>query len=287
MTRPRPDSEPGGRPGASTSVAFLHGHPDDECILTGGTIAALARQGHRVYVIFATDGAEGELPTGVTRKELGALRRREAAESVAVLGAADPLFLGYPDSGVRPVTKPGAPVPFALLNPVAVATALVAQLNALGVTALVGYDHHGNYGHPDHVQVHRVAQMVASLAPQVSVTQVTINRDHIQAVLDADTHRGWVPPPELDPQSPGLDGNGNGEPASVITQAVDVSQFRELKRRALSKYRSQPIYGQAYLELSRDLFGAFFDREWFIDITTQSPPGGLVSSLLNPTSDSG
>src|SRR5581483_1143638 len=81
----------------ATIVAF-HAHPDDEALLTGGTLARLAAEGNRVVIVVATDGVMGAAtgPDGQTR--LAELRA-----SAAVLGAARVEHLGYADSGHGPL----------------------------------------------------------------------------------------------------------------------------------------------------------------------------------------
>jgi LmbE family N-acetylglucosaminyl deacetylase len=87
----------------ATVVAF-HAHPDDEVLLTGGTLARLAAEGHRVIIVMATDGVVGRLPGPGTRTRLDELR-----ESASVLGAARVEHLGYADSGHGPVLFPDPP----------------------------------------------------------------------------------------------------------------------------------------------------------------------------------
>jgi LmbE family N-acetylglucosaminyl deacetylase len=83
----------------ATLVAF-HAHPDDEVLMTGGTLARAAAEGHRVVVVVATDGVLGEVPAG------GSPRMAELRASAAVLGVARVVHLGYADSGNGPVLYP-------------------------------------------------------------------------------------------------------------------------------------------------------------------------------------
>jgi LmbE family N-acetylglucosaminyl deacetylase len=89
----------------STVVSF-HAHPDDEAQLTGGTLAKLAAEGHRVVIVVATDGSL------TARKHDGDNvpdRLAELADSARALGVAQVEFLGYADSGHGPVLYPDPP----------------------------------------------------------------------------------------------------------------------------------------------------------------------------------
>ena len=84
------------------TAVFFHAHPDDEALATGGTMALLADQGHRVVLVVATNGEEGEPVDGVLAEgeALGDRRATEVAEAAAILGAARVEYLGYRDSGM-------------------------------------------------------------------------------------------------------------------------------------------------------------------------------------------
>jgi LmbE family N-acetylglucosaminyl deacetylase len=95
-----------------TLVSF-HAHPDDEAILTGGTIARAADEGHRVVLVFATRGELGEMLDGVSRttSELGEHRSGEAERAAAALGVARVAFLEFHDSGMA-ATRRTTPTAF-------------------------------------------------------------------------------------------------------------------------------------------------------------------------------
>ena len=84
------------------TAVFFHAHPDDEALATGGTMALLADQGHRVVLVVATNGEEGEPVDGVLAEgeALGDRRATEVAEAAAILGAVRVEYLGYRDSGM-------------------------------------------------------------------------------------------------------------------------------------------------------------------------------------------
>ena len=84
------------------TFVFFHAHPDDESIATGGTMASLASEGHRVILLVATKGEHGEVADGFldAGETLGERRVKETRAAGEVLGAAAVEFLGYVDSGM-------------------------------------------------------------------------------------------------------------------------------------------------------------------------------------------
>ena len=84
----------------SRTVLAFHAHPDDEALLTGGTLAKAAAAGHRVILVTATDGGLGLTSSAYPRERLGEIRLAELRASAAALGAARVEWLGYADSGL-------------------------------------------------------------------------------------------------------------------------------------------------------------------------------------------
>src|SRR5579863_299132 len=84
------------------TAVFFHAHPDDEVIQTGGTMAKMAADGHRVVLVTATRGELGEVPDGLLApgETLAERRAVELAEACAILGVARHEYLGYRDSGM-------------------------------------------------------------------------------------------------------------------------------------------------------------------------------------------
>src|SRR5262247_2787515 len=85
----------------ATLVAF-HAHPDDETIIQGGSLAKAVAEGHRVVIVYATDGEHGEVPDGLLAEGESLVERRrvEAARSAVALGTSRLVWLGYGDSGM-------------------------------------------------------------------------------------------------------------------------------------------------------------------------------------------
>ena len=148
-----------------TLVTF-HAHPDDEVITTGGSMARAAADGHRVVLVLATGGELGEVAPGVLDEgeELAARRAIEVARAGEILGVARIAFLGYRDSGMAGEPTNTAPGAFAAAPVEEAAERLAAILREEDAEVLTIYDENGNYGHPDHIQVHRVGARAGELA---------------------------------------------------------------------------------------------------------------------------
>ena len=180
------------------TIVFLHAHPDDECLISGGTIAKYAASGHRVVLVTATDGRHGEKPAGITTPEqLLERRREELAKATAVLGVARHEWLGYVDSGMTGWPQNNDPGAF-IRSEVDEAAARLSRIvdderKRADRLVLIGYDWHGNYGHPDHVHVHKVARRVREVSRIDDFFEVTLNRDFYVVAFEWSKNNGGDP----------------------------------------------------------------------------------------------
>jgi len=243
----------------ATLVCF-HAHPDDESIATGGTIARAADEGHRVVLVFATRGECGEVPEGFLDdgEELGHRRERETVASAAVLGAQRVEFLGYRDSGMTGEPTNEDPRCFWAADVEEAATRLARVLAEEQADALTVYDDHGGYGHPDHIQVHRVGHRAAQLAGTPRVYESTMNRDHLHRLMAAAQESGV----EIDDDD--VRDDSFGSPASIITTTVDVRDWVERKRESMRLHASQIAEESFFLAMAPDAFREVFGWEWYI-----------------------
>ena len=170
-------------PMPGTLVSF-HAHPDDEAILVAGTLALAADAGHRVVLVFATRGDLGEVDDGVLEasEELGDRRADEARRAAEVLGVARVEFLGYGDSGMIDTPTNDAPGSFWTADVEEAARQLAAILEEEDAEVVTAYDERGGYGHPDHIQVHRVGVRVAELAGTPRCYAATVSRQYFQSL---------------------------------------------------------------------------------------------------------
>ncbi len=174
----------------SFTLVSFHAHPDDEALLTGGTLARAAAEGHRVVIVVATAGEAGltERPD-----DLAARRVQELQASAQALGCARVEVLGYGDSGSGPETPRDAArdrARFADVDPWEPAERLAEILREEHADVLTVYDARGGYGHPDHVQVHRVGVLAAQLAGTRVVLEATVDRVLLQRAAGL---MSWIP----------------------------------------------------------------------------------------------
>jgi LmbE family N-acetylglucosaminyl deacetylase len=247
----------------STLVCF-HAHPDDESIATGGVMRRAADEGHDVVLVVATRGEEGEVDDGfLTDGELlGERRVEETLASAAVLGVKAVEWLGYRDSGMIGTPTNDDPECFWRADVDEAAARLASILRAHQCDVLTIYDSHGNYGHPDHIQVHRVGARAASLAGVSEVFEATMNRDHIVRNMRAAREATVDNPGDLpDIDSPDFD---LGVPEAEITTCVDVSKYVDVKRASMRAHASQIGEQSFFLSMPEEAFITAFGQEWFI-----------------------
>lgn len=244
----------------------FHAHPDDECIQTGGTLAKAAAEGHRVVAVFATRGEHGEVDDGVLAagESLADRRSAETARAAEILGIDRVEFLGYVDSGMEGTPENDAEGSFWSADLDEAAARLAAILRDEGATVLTIYDERGGYGHPDHVQVHRVGVRAAQLAGTPRVYEATVNRDAARRAIAEQRDAALASGLEVaegieDPESFDI-----GMPESAITTEVDVSDYVAQKRAALAAHASQVGETSWFLAMPEEAFHRFFGREWYI-----------------------
>ena len=266
------------------TLMAVHAHPDDEATGTGGVLARYAAEGVRTVLVTCTDGACGDAPGGVKPGEPGhdpeavaALRRTELEASCRVLKVSDLELLGYGDSGMMGWPQNSAPGSFWSI-PVAEAAERLAELmRYYQPDVVVTYDENGFYGHPDHIQAHRITMAAVELtgipakvywttAPHSMMAEF----GRIMAELGAD----WEIP-DTD-ASEGSEGSGGSEssglaeppiglPDDEISAWVDVAQFGERKFEALAAHASQSenIF---FLNLGVERFIQLMGTETFVRV---------------------
>jgi LmbE family N-acetylglucosaminyl deacetylase len=241
----------------ATLVAF-HAHPDDEVVLTGGTLAKAVAAGHRVVLVTATDGRMGD--------QVDETRLDELRLSANVLGVHRMECLGYADSGFGPDFYPDPPgrVRFARAEVEAAAQRLAAILRDEDAQLLLSYQPNGGYGHRDHVQIHHVGKRAAELAATPRVLEVTMPRELLRRVADLCRLLRLPAPYDSDMVRTAY------APRATITHRIDVRRFARQKRDAFAAHRSQigglnaRLFGLLML-LPPQVFGLVFSHEWFVD----------------------
>jgi LmbE family N-acetylglucosaminyl deacetylase len=275
-----------------TLVAF-HAHPDDEALLTAGTMARAAAEGHRVVLVLATDGGAGLAAADLRGGDgLGALRLEEARVSAEVLGVQRIEWLGYADSGSGAEPEPDLPgrTRFCRAPLEEAAERLAAVLRTERADVLLSYDANGGYGHRDHVRVHEVGARAAEIAGTARVLEATVPRDTIVRAVRA-VGRVYRFPAEFDPTS----FERAYTARSDITHRIDVRRYAGAKRAAMRAHASQSTGGgasrvgdggqtgdrtlAAFLRIPRPLYDVVFGREWFRD-PARSPGGPVLTDVF-------
>lgn len=252
------------------TVVFLHAHPDDEAIFTGGTMAMLAAGGGRVVLVLATEGERGEAsPLVEPGVPLSVRRVGETARAAERLGAERVEFLGYHDSGMAGDPGNTAAGAFAAASTEEAADRLQRILVEEEADAVVTYDGHGVYGHPDHVQGHRVAALAAAQAGVPTLYEVTVDREYLHFV---ETHLVVEASQGPERGELGLAASGLGMSTVEIDCTVDVRPVLATKRRAMADHASQIPEACSAMRLPDSDFAAVYGFEWFV---RHGPPGPI------------
>ena len=259
------------------TFVFFHAHPDDESIATGGSMAAVAAAGHRVVLVLGTNGDHGEVDDGFldAGETLAERRVKETHASAAILGVAAVEFLGYVDSGMMGEPENDRPGSFWTADIEEAAARLAEILRRESADVLTVYDENGNYGHPDHIQVHRVGVRAADLAGTPNVYEATVNRDAIIRGFTELAEQGLLPD-----DAPAPDDFEMGVPEDQLTTAIDVTAYIETKKASMRAHASQISEQSFFLSMPDDAFAQAFGTEWYIHRGVPTPVSNYETSLL-------
>lgn len=244
------------------TTVFLHAHPDDEAIFTGGTLARLHQAGHRTVVVLATNGAEQ------AGGDLARTRAAEARAACALLGVDRVEMWGFGDSGMD--AERAGLGSFWRADHDAAAARLAALLVEEQASALVVYDVGGIYGHPDHLAVHRVGRVAAASAGTPTVYEATVDREYLHFV---ETHLVGHAVQSLLGMEVRTNAAPLGVPTVEVSVTVDVRAQAGLKRAAMAAHVSQIPPGSEALTMSAETFEGVYGYEWYV--RAAGPPGPL------------
>jgi N-acetyl-1-D-myo-inositol-2-amino-2-deoxy-alpha-D-glucopyranoside deacetylase len=254
-------------------MLVVHAHPDDESITTGALMAGYVRQGVHVTLVTCTLGEEGEVLlenaqhlASHAEDRLGEHRFTELAAAMEVLGVTDWRLLGgahkYRDSGMMGTEPNNRPDSFWRADLLEAAGHLVEVIREVRPQVAVTYDDFGGYGHPDHIQAHRVLTYAVALAAVPSfrlhlgqpwkVQKVywtalpkSMLREGIRALREAGETTGFA---AVDP-----DDLPFGVDDDLVTTSVDFSDLLDTKMQALAKHASQVQTDGGFFALSNNL----------------------------------
>ncbi|MEZ5137306.1 MAG: PIG-L family deacetylase [Acidimicrobiales bacterium] len=259
------------------TAVFVHPHPDDEAIFSGGAMRRAADRGWRVVLVLATSGEEGTMPDWVT-VDAADHRRMETAEAAAHLGVDELHYLGYRDSGMAGSEANRSAG--ALAASIDDATADLAELlRTVGADAVVGQDPNGTYGHPDHVAVHRIGRDAAVRAGVGEVLEVTLDRAWLRELRRDRIERG-----RLDPAAwcaVELERLGTDDPAAPLVR-LDVDAELAAKQAAMAAHASQVPDAADFMGIPPGTFHLVVRHEWYLRRLPADRPGPLERALLSP-----
>lgn len=292
---------------------LVHAHPDDESFATGGLIARSVAEGHRVDLVTCTGGEEGEihdprLEYDEAFPRLREIRRQELACSVAALqgpypGELELHLLGYRDSGMMGTDSNGRPDAFWNADLEEATGKLVAIVRRTRPSVIVTYDSNGNYGHPDHINAHRIAVAAYEAAADpgrypgagephavAKLYEIAFNRDRWFAMMQEMTERGiplpWDFGSEAGEDGPGADelnpsnaealrqveerlASGQevenfGTPEAEISTIVNVADYAGPKRASMDCHKTQRQDMGWLLDMPDDLAARAISPEHFM-----------------------
>ncbi|HVB51948.1 MAG TPA: PIG-L family deacetylase [Acidimicrobiales bacterium] len=272
----------------------VHAHPDDEASSTGGTFRVLADQGVRTVLVTCTNGECGDALDGAKPDadhhdgdEVAKVRAVELDNAVKVLGIERLVRLGYRDSGMKGWPQNDDPESFWATPVEDAAKVLAAILLEERPQVIMTYNAYGFYGHPDHIQAHRVTLAALELLDYEPTLYFNAIPNSVMAIMrsrweqeerehaEADAAKGLVrvPEPEDDERVE------MGTPDELIDVAVNVSGVTDAKYDALAAHHSQ-IGESFWMKMTRDEFKMAMGTEWFIRVTNPMDVSGVADDLF-------
>ncbi|WP_175411866.1 N-acetyl-1-D-myo-inositol-2-amino-2-deoxy-alpha-D-glucopyranoside deacetylase [Streptomyces sp. TRM64462] len=265
-------------------LLLVHAHPDDESINNGATMAKYAAEGAQVTLVTCTQGEEGEvIPPALAHlapdrdDRLGPYRVGELAAAMKELGVTDHRFLGGPgrfrDSGMMGVPQNHRAGAFWNTDVDDAAAHLVEVIRETRPQVLVTYDDNGGYGHPDHIQAHRVAMRAADLAADPTY-HPGLGAPHTIAKI----YWNRVPRPVAEERfaalraaAPGVSFPGIADIGDVpgvvddaiVTTEIDGTAYADRKAAAMRAHATQIVVQGAFFALSNHLGQPVFAKEYY------------------------
>ncbi len=247
------------------SLLLVHAHPDDESIGTGATMAKYAAEGARVTLVTCTLGELGEIiPPDLSHllpDELGQHRIVELDRACAALGVADHRFLGgegrYRDSGMMGLPDNDDPRCFWQANVDEAADALAKVIDEVAADVIVTYDANGFYGHPDHIQAHRVTRRAHERCGQAAKLYATaMPRSVLARAVELPADTWFVRNADL----------SASVPDDQVTTEVDATGYLEAKRAAMRAHETQVTVDGDFFALSNELGARILGTEYYIQL---------------------
>lgn len=257
---------------AGFRILLVHAHPDDETINNGATMALYAARGATVTLVTCTRGEEGEVLTpglahlaSSVEDILGKHREIELRDAMAALGVADYRFLGgsekvFRDSGMVGTGHNNRPDVFWQADLNEAAGFLVKIIDEVKPHVLITYDEIGGYGHPDHIQAHRVAMRA------VELSQWNIEKIYWNAIPKSVLAEGIEKMKEIGSDFFGAESVDDlpfAKDDSLVTTMIDGSEYVNQKMDAMRAHATQIALDGPFFALSNNLGLQVWGREFY------------------------
>ena len=257
---------------AKRNLLLVHAHPDDECIETGATMAKYAAEGAQVTLVTCTLGELGEIIPPDLRHlypdELGQHRIVELDRACAALGVTDHRFLGgegrYRDSGMMGLPDNDDPRCFWQADVDEAASRLAEVIREVSADVIVSYDANGFYGHPDHIQAHRVSWRAFGMTGGTAKFYATAMPRSVLAAAQELPEDSWFQ------RNTDL---SVGVPDDQVTTAIDAAKYLDAKLAAMRAHETQVTVDGEYFALSNDLGERVSGTEYYTLLAGARGPG--------------
>jgi N-acetyl-1-D-myo-inositol-2-amino-2-deoxy-alpha-D-glucopyranoside deacetylase len=282
------------RPYEGIRILLVHAHPDDETINNGATMALYADRGAQVTLVTCTRGEEGEvLVPGLSHLAsteqdlLGSHRETELALAMKALGISDYRFLGAPstkfrDSGMMGTEPNNRPDVFWQADLDTVAKILVEVIEEVKPHILITYDEIGGYGHPDHIQAHRVAMRASELS------RWQIQKIYWNTIPKSVIAQGMEKMKEIGSDFFGaesIDDIPFAKDDEFVTTLIDGASYVDLKMAAMKAHETQIALDGPFFALSNNLGMQIWGDEYYTLVKgTKSAPFDSAGREIDLTS---
>lgn len=262
-------------------LLLVHAHPDDETINNGATMAKYVAEGAKVTLVTCTRGEEGEVLVpelahyaAAETDQLGQHRETELADAMAALGVRDFRFLGAPtkkwrDSGMMGTEPNNRSDVFWNADLDEAAGYLVKIILETKPQVMVTYDEFGGYGHPDHIQAHRVAMRAAELAADPAHTggeSWNIEKIYWNITPRSVIEEGMAKMKEIGSDFFGTENVDDlpfVKPDEFVTALVDGTPQIEAKMAAMRAHPTQIALDGPFFALSNNLGNQVWGHEYY------------------------
>ena len=249
-------------------ILLVHAHPDDETINNGATMALYASLGAKVTLVTCTRGEEGEvLVSGLSHLAsshqdlLGAHREIELANAMKALGITDYRFLGhYRDSGMMGTDQNNRPDVFWQADLDSAARELIKIIEEIKPHVLITYDEIGGYGHPDHIQAHRVAMRASELATW-QIQKIYWNTMPKSVIAESIAKMKEIGSDFFGAET--ADDLPFAKDDSLVTTLIDGNEFVQAKMDAMKAHETQIALDGPFFALSNNLGLQVWGHEYY------------------------